>query len=614
MKTDEKTKDEENKNEKSAGRERIVPDTSILIDGRLSKLANEGLAADVIIPEMVLDELQSQANRGLEIGFNGLDEINRLREMSKTNSNIRIITTGRRPTPEEIRLAKKGRIDALIRDVAKEEAATLYTQDLVQAEVAKADGLQVVYIETIVEEKLSFEDYLTKDTMSLHFKENAKPLSKIGTPGNVRLVELRKEACTKEELEEMAAEIVYAARHRGGQFEISKIGAEVIQLGEYRIAITKPPFSKDYEVTVVRPIVKLKLEDYNLSPKLMERLKKSAEGILISGPPGSGKSTFASGLAEFYLKQGKIVKTLESPRDLQVPPEVTQYAPLNGSMANTADVLLLVRPDYTIYDELRKTSDFGVFSDMRLSGIGMVGVVHASDPINAVQRFIGRTELGMIPHILDTIVFIRFGKIEKIFSVSMKVKVPTGMVEQDLARPVVEIRDFETEKMEYEIYTYGEENIVVQINGESSGPVEKLAREKIKEELKRYDESADIEFLKGNRIVVKVGNEVIPKLIGREGKTIEKIEKKLGVSIDVQPRIESLGKEVRFDVGESGAYIILSFNKTLKGENANTYINDEYLFTATVGKSGQIRISKSSELGKSLLNAMAMKRKIKVFI
>jgi len=112
----------------------------------------------------------------------------------------------------------------------------------------------------------------------------------------------------------------------------------------------------------------------------------------------------------------------------------------------------------------------------------------------------------------------------------------------------------------------------------------------------------------------RVANTAIPKLIGKEGKTIDKIEKKLGLSIDVQPRIESLGKEVKFDVGESGAYIILSFNKTLRGENANTYIEDEYLFTATVGKSGQIRISKSSDLGKKLLNALAAKKKIKVFI
>jgi ATPase len=220
----------------------------------------------------------------------------------------------------------------------------------------------------------------------------------------------------------------------------------------------------------------------------------------------------------------------------------------------------------------------------------------------------------MIPHILDTIIFIRYGKVEKVFSVSMKVKVPTGMVEQDLARPVVEIRDFETRKLEYEIYTYGEENVVVEVEDEKNGPMEKLAKEKILEEIKKYDKAAVIEFLGNKRVVAKVGNKAIPKLIGKQGRTVEKIEKRLGVSIDVQPKIESLGREVKFGVGESGAYIILSFNKTLRGENANTYIEDEYLFTATVGKTGQIRISKNSDLGKQMINALATKKEIKVFI
>lgn len=45
----------------------------------------------------------------------------------------------------------------------------------------------------------------------------------------------------------------------------------------------------------------------------------------------------------------------------------------------------------------------------------------------------------------------------------MTVKVPTGMTEADLARPVVEVRDFETGKLEYEIYTFGEENVIVPV-------------------------------------------------------------------------------------------------------------------------------------------------------
>lgn len=593
---------------------KIVPDTSIIIDGKLSQLIESGeiKSADIIIPEMVLDELQSQANRGLEIGFNGLDEIKKLRELAKTK-DIRVIGTGRRPTPDEIKLAKRGRIDALIRDVAKEEGAILYTEDLVQAETAKADGLEVVYIETKVEEKLSFEKYLTKDTMSLHFKERARPMAKVGSPGNVKLKILREEVCTREELEKMASDIVYAARHMDGQFEISRTGAEVIQLGEYRIAITKPPFSKDYEITIIRPIAKLSLEDYNLSEKLMNRLKEKAEGILISGPPGSGKSTFASSLAEFYLKQGKIVKTLESPRDLQVPPEVTQYAPLNGSMVNSADVLLLVRPDYTIFDEMRKTSDFNVFADMRLSGIGMVGVVHASDPIDAVQRFIGRVELGIIPHVIDTIIFIKFGRVEKVYSLNLKVKVPSGMVEQDLARPVVEIRDFETGRLEYEIYTYGEENVVVPVEREQDSGLEKLAKQRILEEIRRFDKNAEVEAITGNKAVVRISNSAIPKLIGKGGKRIESIEKKLGIKIDVRPLVESLGKEIPFEIGESGAYVVFNFSKKYRGKNANIYIDREYLFTATVGKNGQIRLSKDSELGKKLISALAVKRPIRVF-
>jgi len=586
------------------------------VDGRLSKLIENGevKSAEIVIPEMVLDELQAQANRGLEIGFDGLNEIKRLREIAKENKNIKVSGVGRRPTAEEIKLAKKGRIDALIRDIAKEEDATLYTEDLVQAEVAKADGLNVYYIKTKIDEKLAFEKYLDKETISLHFKEGAKPMAKRGKPGKVKLVEVRDTICTREELQKMADDIVYVARHKEGQFEINMNGAEVIQLGNYRIAITKPPFSKGFEITIVRPIVKLRLEDYKPSRKLMKRLEEHADGILIAGPPGSGKSTFAASLAEFYLGKGKIIKTLESPRDLQVPPEVNQYAPLNGSMINSADLLLLVRPDYTIFDEMRKTSDFKIFSDLRLAGIGMIGVVHASNPINAIQRFIGRTELGMIPHIIDTIIFIKYGKIERIYSVNLTVKVPIGMVEQDLARPVVEVRDFENGTLIYEIYTYGEENVVIPIKEEKKGALEMLAKKKILEEIKKYDSEADVVFHGTNKITIRVANKVIPRLIGKNGKNIEKIEKKLGISIDVQPKVESFGKEVKFEIGESGAYVIFSFDKKMKGENANIYVNGEYLFTATIGKSGQIRISKESELGKALITAVASKKDIKAFI
>ena len=56
--------------------------------------------------------------------------------------------------------------------------------------------------------------------------------------------------------------------------------------------------------------------------------------------------------------------------------------------------MLLVRPDFTIFDEVRKIKDFELFADLRLTGIGMIGVIHASEALDAIQRFIGKIELG----------------------------------------------------------------------------------------------------------------------------------------------------------------------------------------------------------------------------
>jgi ATPase len=593
---------------------KIVPDTSAIIHGiLLEELKKIKKKVEVIIPLAALDELQAQASKGREVGFIGLEQLREVRKFCD-KKKIKIRFEGERPSLEDIKLAHSGRIDAIIRDVAKRNNAYLYTCDYVQALVAEAEGVKVKYFEVPVKTSgLKFENFFTEDTISVHLKENCIPLAKRGKPGNFKLVEIGDKKLTYDEINEIIKEISEAARiSEHGSIEINRSGALVIQLGNYRIAIARPPFSNGLEVTIVRPIVKLKLEDYKLSDKLMQRLKEQAEGIIIAGPPGAGKTSFASSLAEFYRSLGKVVKTLESPRDMQVSDEITQYGPLEGDFEKTAEILLLVRPDYTVFDEIRKTKDFEIFSDLRLAGVGMIGVVHASNPIDAIQRFISRVDIGILPHIVDTVIFIKEGEIKKVYELFLKVKVPTGMTQEDLARPVVEVRDFETGKLEYEIYTFGEENVVVPIEKERIDVIKRLAEERILIEIRKYDPGGTVEIV-SNKAIVKVDNRVIGKLIGKDGENISRLEKRLGLRIEVIPKYYTLGKELSFKISESGNSLEFVFDKLHAGEVVSFYVNGNFLFSAMIGKKGTIKISKESDIGKELLKAIYEKREIRVF-
>lgn len=598
--------------------EKIVVDTSIIIDGEITKLIESGNLKDceIIIPVAVLDELQAQASQSKDYGFVGLEEIKKIRELAGKN-NIALRFEGERPSMDDIKLARHGRIDAIIKDIAKKNNATFYTADYVQALVAQAEGVKISYSKPEVKiSNLEFERFFDNQTMSVHLKEGTKSVAKRGKPGVFSLVELEDNVLTKEYLEGITTEILEASRvNQTGVVEISKPGALVVQFRDFRIVITHPPFSDSYEITITHPIVKLSLEQYNISEKLMQRLSDKAEGILIAGAPGSGKSTLASSLADFYSKRDKIVKTFESPRDLQVDEKVTQYTHLDGSFENAADILLLVRPDYTIFDEIRRYHDFRVFSDLRLAGVGMVGVVHANAPLDAIQRFIGKVELGMIPHILDTVVFVKAGQISQVYELEFKVKVPTGMTEQDLARPVIEVRNFENHNLEYEIYTYGEENVVIPISKEAkSGGIERLAEFKIKDAIRRFDPAAEIEILSNNSIRVKVDKDAIPSLIGRGGSTINELERALGIHIDVEPKGEPTGSSEWFEMSESGNNLILEVDTVKTGMDADIYVNDKHLMSTRVGKRGRIIISKKSSSGKRIINAVMSKRDIRVVV
>ncbi|MGY5152061.1 MAG: ATPase, T2SS/T4P/T4SS family [Candidatus Nitrosopumilus sp. bin_6a] len=601
---------------------KIVSDTSVIINGQLIAQIESGSIrnSEILIPQAVFDELQSQASKNKEQGFIGLERIQKLKSLSGSHG-LNVVVSGSHPSSDDIKLASSGRIDSLIVDMAKQNDAILYTSDNVQHLVARAEGVETVFLKSeIKNESLEFLKFFDSDTMSIHLKENQYPLGKKGKPGEFVLTKINDEILSKDYLEMISSQILDVVNvHDSSTLEISKNGASVVQHGDYRIAITYPPFSESFEITIVHPIVKLSLDDYTISEKLMKRFSDSAEGIVISGAPGSGKSTLASGLANFYHNKGKIVKTFESPRDLQVDPGITQYSKLDGSFDNSADILLLVRPDYTIFDEVRRKEDFGTFADLRLTGVGMVGVIHANSPLDAIQRFIGKIELGIIPNVLDTVVFVKDGGIQKVYDLELKVKVPTGMTESDLARPVIEIRNFEDNVLEHEIYTFGEENVIVPVGKKADKVgIEKLAEDKIKETFKRYDPRAEVEILSDNRVKVMVNEQYIPAIIGRGGSNINEIEKLLRVHIDVVQKssdeISLTSNDLPFSFSESKTALLLTVNRDFSSMHADIYANEKFIASVRIGKKGQIKIPKRSDVARTLMDFTRSQNDIKIYL
>jgi ATPase len=451
---------------------KFMCDTSVIFNGQILNLIESGELGErpeIFISNIVIAEVEYRTNIQKEIGFLGLNILKQLRKLHD-EGEITLHIIGKRPTREEIKMAPGGELDALIRESALENGATLITSDRIQGDVGVFEGLDVFFTweKKIPREKellfLKLLDFFDDNTMSVHLKRNLPPYAKKGAPGDWHLEKVNMEPLNPQMIEDIALEIIENVREDEHSFiEIEREGAVVAQLREFRIVITRPPFSNDVEITATRPLVSLKLSDYSIDNRLQKRLQK-AEGILVAGSPGAGKSTFSAALANYYLKQEKVIKTLESVRDLQVEPEITQYTKLEGSLEKSADILLLVRPDFTIFDEVRTTGDFKIYSDFRLSGVGMVGVVHSSSAIDAIQRFIGRIELGMLPSIIDTIIFIEGGDISTVYILKMTVKVPHGFRDKDLARPVVEVRNFKNDRLEFEIYNFGNDVVVNPIN------------------------------------------------------------------------------------------------------------------------------------------------------
>ncbi|MGY5854080.1 MAG: hypothetical protein RTU92_10970, partial [Candidatus Thorarchaeota archaeon] len=169
---------------------------------------------------------------------------------------------------------------------------------------------------------------------------------------------------------------------------------------------------------------------------------------------------------------------------------------------------------------------------------------------DSIQRLIlgGRVELGQIQSTVDTVIQIEAGQVSKVSALSLKVKLPTGMggSQRDLARPVVEVRDFERGVLEYEMFTFGGEKVVVPVRGRISSDFR-----------------------------------------DRPG-----------------PKRGTPGESVPVSVSYSKKKVTIYAGRKYAKQRVEIFANDQYLLTTVIGRNGESAIRIKTRQGSALVDAM----------
>lgn len=126
--------------EKNIGRENKILDTSVIIDGRISDIADAYfIEGNIIVPQFVLKELQLVADSSDGVkrqrGRRGLDVLDRLQKSSHINVTI---------LEEDFPEIKE--VDSKLIELAKQMDAKIITNDFNLNKIAQLQGIQVLNI------------------------------------------------------------------------------------------------------------------------------------------------------------------------------------------------------------------------------------------------------------------------------------------------------------------------------------------------------------------------------------------------------------------------------------------------------------------------------------
>jgi ATPase len=114
--------------------------------------------------------------------------------------------------------------------------------------------------------------YFEEDILSVHLKEGCLPMAKRGSVEFVELVPIGEDKLERSQLHDLMDQVMdLVMKHRGSSVEIEHEGSMVVQMGPYRIAAASPPFSDGMEVTAVKQVRQLDLDEYDLQEPLSRR-------------------------------------------------------------------------------------------------------------------------------------------------------------------------------------------------------------------------------------------------------------------------------------------------------------------------------------------------------
>ena len=179
----------------------------------------------------------------------------------------------------------------------------------------------------------------------------------------------------------------------------------------------------------------------------------------------------------------------------------------------------------------------------------------------------------------------------------------------------VVVNDFESGKLEFEIYSYGEETVVIPVKKETISPAAELAAKIVKQEFMKYSDFVRVDMVSNNKAVVFVPAERKPMIIGKSGSNIDQIEKKLGLSIDVREineksseRSETVPYQVKIDKKN----ITFLISSDAANKDTDIYIGDDYILTVKSSKKSIIKINKQSNQGREIMHSLNEGEKVEL--